>query len=413
MKVSLLHYAAPPVVGGVETVLAKQAEQLARAGHQVTIFCGRGKKWQEKIQVKVIPQFDSRSPKILRIKEHLDAGKIPPQYETVVLELLEILQNKLAGEDRFIVHNIGALHKNLPLTDALYRYACSGAANRMILWHHDFAWNSHRYEEELHPGLPWDLLRMAWTGVTQVVVSEARREEMVALTGISPSLVQVIPAGVDLEKFLSLGPNTFALIERLGLFSAEPLLLSPVRVTKRKNLELAIQIMKELRQQMPKAQLVVTGPLGAHNPANQRYFQNLLELRNELGLENVVHFLAEHFNNGLTEDQMAEFYRLADVLLLPSREEGFGIPVIEAGLGRLLAFCSDIAPLRALGQDWINYFSLDEPPSNIAERILKRLAGDPVYQLRAHVRRTFTWGAIYKNQIAPLLEKVRLEGKNE
>ncbi|NPV75949.1 MAG: glycosyltransferase family 4 protein [Anaerolineae bacterium] len=407
MKISLLHYAAPPVVGGVETVLAKQAEQLAKAGHQVTILTGRGERWEDNIQVKVIPQFDSRFPKILKIKEKLDTGKIPSQYESAVLELLEIIRSELADEDRFIVHNIGSLHKNLPLTDALYRYACSGSANRMILWHHDFAWNSHRYKEELHPGMPWDLLRMAWPGATQVVVSEARRDEMVALTGISPSLVQVIPAGVDVEKFLSLNHDTFEWIEQLGLLSAEPLLLSPVRVTKRKNLELAIHILAKLRQQMPEAQLVVTGPLGAHNPANQRYLQNLLELRNELGLGNVVHFLAEHFKDGLTETQMAEFYRLADVLLLPSREEGFGIPVIEAGLGRLIAFCSDIAPLRALGQDWINYFSVDEPPSHIAERMLKRLTADPVYQLRAHVRRTFTWEAIYKNQIAPLLDQVR------
>ena len=35
MNITLIHYASPPVVGGVETVLARQAELFARAGHHV------------------------------------------------------------------------------------------------------------------------------------------------------------------------------------------------------------------------------------------------------------------------------------------------------------------------------------------------------------------------------------------
>lgn len=400
-----MHYASPPVIGGVETVLAKQAEQLANAGHEVVVLTGRGDRWEERIQVKVIPQFDSRFPENLIIKEKLDAGIIPPEFETATTRILEILGRELSGSDWTIVHNIGSLHKNLPLTDALYRYAANGSAGRMILWHHDFAWNSHRYQEELHAGRPWDLLRTAWPGVVQVVVSEARRMEMVELTGIDPARIHVIPAGVDMQKFLSLNGDTLKLANRLGLLKAEPLLLAPVRITKRKNLELALKITACLRLQMPDTRLVITGPLGAHNPANQRYFQQLTELRDQLGLNKSVHFMLEYSEDGLSENEMAEFYRLADALLLPSQEEGFGIPVIEAGMGRLVAFCSDIPPLKALGKDWVNYFSLDEPPEQIAGRIQKRLINDPVYMLRAHVRRTYTWEAIYINQIAPLLEK--------
>lgn len=404
MNVALLHYTAPPVVGGVENVLAKQAEQLARAGHQVLVLAGRGEAWLPSIQVKTIPLFDSLHPLILEIKSQLDAGKKPENYEAVVQELYQAITPVLTGDCRIIIHNIASLHKNLPLTDALFRYAANGAAGRIILWHHDFAWNSRRYEGELHSGLPWDLLRTAWPGVMQVVVSEARQEEMSQLTDLPAADIRVIPAGVDLQTFLTLEDETFQLAETLNLLDAEPLLLAPVRVTRRKNLELALEIIARLRNSMPEAQLVVTGPLGAHNPANQRYFYELLKLRDQLGLAGKVHFLAERFSNGLTEQQMAEFYRLADALLLPSREEGFGIPVIEAGIGRLVAFCSDIQPLRALGKDWINYFSVDESPRKIAQRIYQRLSTDPVYRLRVHVRRTYTWEAIYENQIAPLLE---------
>lgn len=405
MKITLIHYAAPPIVGGVETVMAKQAELFTLAGHKVNILAGRGENWNRNIVVKVIPLLDSRHPEILQIKKSLDQGHIPAAYEKVVQKLLEILHEELDDCDKIIAHNIASLHKNLPLTDALHRYAVSGAAKRIILWHHDFAWNSSRYQEELHPGLPWGLTRTAWHGVTQVVVSEARRQELSMLTGISPADIHVIPAGIDLPVFLSLSRETTRLCRKLKLLTANPLLLTPVRLTKRKNLELAISILGELVKHMPSAQLVITGPLGAHNPANQRYFESLLQLRAELQLENVVHFMAEHLPEGLSEQQVAEFYRLADLLLLPSREEGFGIPILEAGMGRLVIFCSKIPPLQALGGSWANYFTLEESPSKIAQNIFAYLSRDPYFQLRTNIRQNYTWEAIYQNRIAPLLDQ--------
>ena len=40
--VALLHYTAPPVVGGVEQVLGQHARLLAEAGHAVRVVAGRG-----------------------------------------------------------------------------------------------------------------------------------------------------------------------------------------------------------------------------------------------------------------------------------------------------------------------------------------------------------------------------------
>ena len=40
--VALLHYAAPPVIGGVERVLGRQAQLLTDGGFQVRIVAGRG-----------------------------------------------------------------------------------------------------------------------------------------------------------------------------------------------------------------------------------------------------------------------------------------------------------------------------------------------------------------------------------
>jgi glycosyltransferase involved in cell wall biosynthesis len=404
MNVVLLHYASPPVVGGVETVLARQAELLVRAGQQVSVLTGRGAAWDARIPVRVLPELDSRHPQVLSLKEDLDRGVVPPEFAGMVDVLYAELCGYLANTDWLVAHNVASLHKNLALTAALCRFADSPGRTGIILWHHDFAWTGRRYESELHPGYPWDLLRTAWPGVRQVTISEARQAEMSALFDLPAEQISVVSNGVDMETFMALQPETRDLYERLDLVSAEPMFLAPVRLTRRKNLEFGLRIMAELVKRLPKARWVITGPLGAHNPDNLAYYRSLRDLRRELGLQKSVVFLAEFQPDGLSDAQIADLYRVADALLLTSQEEGFGLPVIEAGLARLVLFTSDIPPLRALGGEWATYFGLDESPAAAAARISDRLASDSAYQLRAHIRAHFTWDAIYTRQIAPLFK---------
>jgi hypothetical protein len=42
MKIGIVHYTAPPVVGGVEMVIQEHARVFLNAGHSVSIFAGRG-----------------------------------------------------------------------------------------------------------------------------------------------------------------------------------------------------------------------------------------------------------------------------------------------------------------------------------------------------------------------------------
>lgn len=404
MKITLLHYAAPPVVGGVETVLARQAQQLARAGHVVRILAGRGEAWNASIPVEILPRLDSRHPHVLKAKASLDRGQTPAGFQALVEQIQNELARALEGVDVLIAHNVASLHKNLALTAALYNLSQSPGFARLILWHHDLAWGAARYDGELHPGWPWDLLRTPWPGAKQVTISEPRRQELAALFNLPPEEITVIPAGLDLLQFLKLGPRAAALLESLDLVMAAPVLLTPVRLTRRKNIELALQTLATLKVAMPQAALVVTGPPGAHNPANLEYLKQLQALRAELGLQDSAHLLAEYVPDGLPEESVADFFRLSDALLLPSREEGFGIPILEAGLTGLPVFCSDLPSLRALAGRWATFFSPDERPQALAGLIFRRLQDDPVYQLRISTRQKYSWDAIYQRQIAPLLE---------
>jgi len=406
MNIALLHYSVPPVVGGVESVIAHHARLMNADGHSVRLIAARGESLNEQIPLMKIPLADSRHERVLHVKGQLDQGEVTTDFESLKAELVEQLQSALADVDILIAHNVCSLNKNLALTAALYELHTSKKLPRLILWHHDLAWTTPRYLPELHKGHPWDLLRTDWGETTHVVVSELRREELAELIKLEPASIRVIPNGVDVSLFYKLEPQTLDLLEEMKLLDAAPILLLPVRVTPRKNIELALQILAKLHRHFLQAALVVTGPLGPHSSRSHEYFDELLDLRAKLGLQHSAFFLAELSDSFLPDEVIADFYRIADALLFPSREEGFGIPLIEAAFSHLPAFCADIPPLRAIGLDDVYFFSPDEDPTVIADAIAEYFQTSASARLALRARTTFRWEVIYQHHIAPLLSNV-------
>ena len=407
MRIALLHYSAPPVVGGVEGVLAHQARALTDSGYAVRIVAGRGEQTALDIPFVHLPLADSRHARVLQVKAQLDHGVVDPAFVALRDELNAALRAALAESDVLIAHNVCSLHKNLALTAALHDLFCAarsaGFSTRLIIWHHDLAWATPRYRAELHEGYPWALLRSTWPGAVHVVISEQRRVELAGLTGLSPNAIKVIPNGLDLARFHKLEAQTQALAQRMRLTQADLILLLPVRLTPRKNIELALRTLAALRSHFRRPVLVVTGPLGPHNPANLRYLESLRALRAALGLEDAAYFLAEWSEQFLPDAVIADFYRLADALFLPSREEGFGLPMLEAAASRLPIFCSDIPPLRALGDGEAYFFSPDDDPRRLADAIAARLRGDPAFRAAARIRDRYSWEQICTRYMLPLL----------
>ena len=206
MNVTLLHYAAPPVVGGVESVIGHHARLMADDGRHAAILAGRGSQTDPRIPFIHLPEADSRHPAVLGVKAELDVGQVTPHFEALVGVLTAALSRLLADCHVLIAHNVCTLNKNLALTAAIKTFSEQPGAPRLVLWHHDLAWTTPRYHDELYGGYPWDLLRTAWPGAVQVTISEARRQELAGLFGISPALIQVVPNGVEVGTFLKLEP---------------------------------------------------------------------------------------------------------------------------------------------------------------------------------------------------------------
>lgn len=411
--IAILHYSGPPGIGGVEATIAAHARLLAADGYRVRIVAGGGAAPAPGIEMRAIPLLGSRGAAVEAVGAELARGEVTPAFHALVAEIEAALAGALDGCAVALVHNLHTLQKNLAATAALAGLAASGRAPRLLAWAHDFAWRDPLYLPDLHEGRPWSLLHEPWPNTRYVAVSEDRRAQLADLLGVAPATIAVVSPGIDVERLLKLEPETAALVREHDLLATDPLLVLPARITRRKNIELALRIVAALREETPRPLLVVTGPPGPHNPTNAAYLAGLQALRAELGAPAI--FLHEAFRDAtgapapVTDAMIADWFGLADGLLFPSRAEGFGMPVIEAAARGAPVFCADIPPFRESAGDRALYFALDEPPAAIARRIAAALAADDRLRWRREVRRRYAWEAIYRRAIIPLLAGLKME----
>jgi len=403
-RIAIIHYAAPPVVGGVESTLYHHARLLAREGYDVDIIAGRGKPFNPDITFHYIEEVDSRHEAVLDVTSQLSDGRLTPSFYDLRNRLADQLHTILKDMDVCIVHNAMTLHKNLPLTGALRSLADEGIT-RIIAWCHDFAFQDDLYAKDLHQGYPWDLLRTPWPDVRYVVVSAYQKKRLSALIHLPEDKIKIINPGIDIADFLKLELPTRHLMEQLNLLNADPLILLPARITRRKNIEFAVRVVAELSGKKDRAALLVTGPPGPHNPKNIAYLESLQRLRKELNVMDRVHFLYEIITI-VTDNMIADLYQLSDLLLFPSRREGFGIPIIEAGMARLPVFAADIPPMNETGYGSAGFFNPDGNPAEIANAICAYFDTDQAYRFRKHVLSQYTWESILKNHLIPLVTEV-------
>ncbi len=58
INIVLIHYAAAPVIGGVENVMRQHARLMAAAGHRVRIVAGRGEQLDSGVEFTSVPLVD-------------------------------------------------------------------------------------------------------------------------------------------------------------------------------------------------------------------------------------------------------------------------------------------------------------------------------------------------------------------
>jgi glycosyltransferase involved in cell wall biosynthesis len=406
----MLHYSAPPIVGGVEAVIQAHAQVFLETGYPVMVIAGRGEQASlpPGTGLVQIPEVDTQHAEIVRLSAQLERGEIPADFDDVTQQLVQALAPIVTRFDNLIVHNVFTKHFNLPLTAALCQLLDAGEIRHCIAWCHDFTWTSPSSSAKVHPGYPWDLLRTRRPDLTYVVVSKRRQAELAGLLACSPEQIQVIYNGVDPQSLLGISAEGAALVNRLDLLACDLILLMPVRVTQAKNIEYALRVIAALKSHHYHPKLILTGPPDPHDVASMAYYRDLQALRRQLGVEEEMRFV---FESGPHPDRpyaidagvVGDLYRVSDLMFMPSHREGFAMPVLEAGLVGIPVVCTGVPAALEIGGEDVILFDKSQDPAQLANRIVTWAERSPVHRLRRRVRQSYTWQAIFQRDIEPLL----------
>ena len=402
MKIALVHYAYPPVIGGVEFVMEQQAALFVRRGHTVRIVAGRAESSVEGISVDEIEELLPTHPRNEQSQSEITGNGAATAYGELKAFLKGRLGEILADCQVVIVHNMMTMHFNLAASAALAELAEEGTiAGRFVNWVHDIAAIDENYSLGKWLGSkPWDLLAGAPQCFKHAAISKKRQQEYCALTGIDAGQCPVVPNGVRYIRLLKLTDPVRRLCRKYGILYRDIIMLQPTRILRRKNIELGIRVLAELKKAGHKVIYLVTGAPDAHNPAARDYGRELRELACELGVEDEFHFLSEAFE--ISDEDLVSIYNVSDVLFLPSRQEGFGLPLLEAGVFRIPVFCARVEPMCSILENNVNLFDLDEAPGRVAARVADTLDNDPGYRARKEVIKHYSWERLFDERIRPL-----------
>jgi D-inositol-3-phosphate glycosyltransferase len=153
-----------------------------------------------------------------------------------------------------------------------------------------------------------------------VASTPAESEDLLQRYGADPAKLCVSPPGVDHELFRP-GPRGEAR-RFLGL-GEQPLLLFIGRIQPSKGVDVAVGALRILAEQIPEVGMLVVG--GPSGPRGSGELTRMRERISKAGLAGRVRFLAPQPHRSLPV-----FYQAADVLLVPSRTESFGLVAVEA-----------------------------------------------------------------------------------
>jgi len=91
------------------------------------------------------------------------------------------------------------------------------------------------------------------------------------------------------------------------------------------------------------------------------------------------------------------------MLFMPSHREGFGMPILEAGMIGMPIFTTSIPAAEEIGGSDVTCFSTNDMADKVAGMILTWHKSSPTQTMRVRVRQNYTWQAIFQHDIRPLL----------
>ncbi|NBX12519.1 MAG: glycosyltransferase family 1 protein [Acidimicrobiia bacterium] len=184
-----------------------------------------------------------------------------------------------------------------------------------------------------------------------------------SLYGNSPGTVDVITPGVD-RAYFSPGSRSGA---RSALsLGSQPVLLFVGRIQPLKGLDVAVETLAALGRS--DATLLVVG--GASGTEGATELARVNALAESLGVSGQIRFVEPQPHHLL-----ATYYRAADVVLVPSRSESFGLVALEASACGTPVVATAVGGLLSLVEDGVNGYLVPERDGHLfAKRVAQILA---------------------------------------
>jgi D-inositol-3-phosphate glycosyltransferase len=202
-----------------------------------------------------------------------------------------------------------------------------------------------------------------------------------------PSRIRIVAPGVDHAFF---GPGDRRQARRaLGLLDTGPLLLFVGRIQPLKGAAVAVGTLASLRHDHPDARLVVVG--GPSGPQGEAEVERLAALVDALDLGSRVSFVPPR-----PHELLSTYYRAADVCLVPSRSESFGLVALEAAACGTPVVASDVGGLRSLIDHGRTGYLVEEPTPESFAAWVRQILAEPLLAERLSTgavlrARRYTW----------------------
>jgi len=228
------------------------------------------------------------------------------------------------------------------------------------------------------------IIRCSDTVLASCSVEAAQISE---LYDADPSRIRIVAPGVDHAFF---GPGDRDQARRaLDLPRRGPLLLFVGRIQPLKGVSVAVCSLHALSRDHPDANLVVVG--GPSGPQGEAEVERTFALVGELGLEDRVIFVPPR-----PHELLSTYYRAADMCLVPSRSESFGLVALEAAACGTPVVASDVGGLRSLVDHGRTGYLVEDPAPEAFAGWVRQILAEPLLAERLSTgsvlrARRYTW----------------------
>ncbi|MBA7474825.1 D-inositol 3-phosphate glycosyltransferase [subsurface metagenome] len=198
---------------------------------------------------------------------------------------------------------------------------------------------------------------LAGNGHNIIATTEKEKKELIRHYGASPERITVIPCGVNLDLFQPMDKKMAK--QQLG-FGDDNIILFAGRLEPLKGIDQLLRAMVYL-QNGQRPRLVIIGG----DEDSQHEMERLKKLSRALRIQDSVTFL------GLIEhEELPCFYSAADVCVVPSYYESFGLVALESLACGTPVVATDVGSLKSvIHQGETGYVVADNTPSHLTDKI--------------------------------------------